>query len=178
MRIYISGVKDLTGLEKAVRWGASAVGIRIGYGEKAVHPEKARELFFELPLFLSRVGIFSNQKRYEIEELVTFCRLDTLHFTGCEQPAELERYGEQLIKTFTRDDLGETRCYPVQAVCLPVGNETLEEPIDLPADKKLILAGELPSNGWQRVCEMYSPYAAQIEIEKATPELIRSLLVL
>lgn len=178
MRVYICGVEDFTGLERAVRWGASAVGIKIGYGEERVHPEKARELFAGLPLFISRVGMFTDEKRYQIEELVTFCRLDAVHFTGSEQPAELERYGEQLIKTFSIEEINSAGGYPIQAVSFPVDEKTLAEPFLIPQDKKVILAGRLTLDGWQRAAEIFMPYAAQVEISETTPELVRSLLVL
>ena len=83
--LYVNGVRTVAEAQAAVAYGAGAVGIAIGCGQNGVEPEEAREIFLSLPLFKAKVGFFTATPRYEIEELITFCKLDALHF-GCVPP--------------------------------------------------------------------------------------------
>lgn len=177
MRIYINGVRNLEEARQAVNMGANAVGIRLGYEQEAVNPEVAREIFFALPMFVSRVGIFYNQKRYDIQELVTFCRLDTLHFIGNETPEDLERYSENMIKDLAVCDLNQAGFFQVQAISVDLDSKPDVDKSVLPKDRLCILRGSFSSERWIFETERLHPYAVQLMISQAEPELVRNLLV-
>ena len=177
MRIYLSGIQDAFELKKAVRWGADAIGIRIGY-DHDLHPERARELFLQMPAFIARVGIFSNEKQYQLQELISFCQVNTVHFVGQEEPAETATMGELRIKSFSLADFARINEYPVQAVSLPLGEAIAANELPLPESKKLILSGNHSEKMWEKAVDRFQPYAAQIEFSYASRELIQRLLEL
>jgi len=179
MRLYITGVKNLADAQKAVSLGASAVGIKMGYEKDMVHPETARDIYFSLPVFVSRVGIFSDEKRYNIQELVTFCCLDTLHFTGSEQPDDLKKYPEHVLKTFDPKDLNKVQDYDLHGVVINL-RSGLSENLELETINKqsLILKGDLTSTEWIDAVKNYHPYAVQLDLTFNNTEIIPSLLSL
>lgn len=174
MRIYLSGIEAAIDLKKAVRWGADAIGIRIGY-DHDIHPEKARELFLQVPLFIARVGIFSNEKIYHLQELISFCHVNTVHFVGQEEPAQMAAVGEEMIKSCHVDDLPKLEAYPVQAVSLSLAEVSAAGELPLPEGKKLILSGNYSEKMWEKAVDRFQPYAAQIEYHQASRELIQRL---
>ncbi|MGI6065010.1 MAG: hypothetical protein ACOYI2_00785 [Bacillota bacterium] len=179
MRVYISDIKESKEAQLAIEWGASAVGLRIGYGLDDVHPEKAREIFMSIPLFVSRVGIFNNEKRYNIQELITFCHLDSVHYTGSETPDELKDYSEHLIKNFSAEQVKDIPQYPVEAVCINIDRETCLMRSMLPQDKKLIVSGiQKLDDWWKNILIDFQPFAVKIPMAEAGRELVRNLLVL
>lgn len=165
MRLYLSGIKTITQGKKAVSLGADAVGIRIGYGQNEVDPEKAREIYFSLPIFISRVGIFSNQKIYEIQELITFCRLDTLHFDGDEKPEEIKRYPEHTLKTFTSSSLDEINFFDLAGIVLELQKDDLAGvQIKEFEHLSLILRGNLTDQEWDISINKYKPFGVNWDL--------------
>ncbi|MDD4751748.1 MAG: hypothetical protein PHT78_00630, partial [Desulfitobacteriaceae bacterium] len=152
---------------------------RVGYGPDDVHPEKAREIFMSIPLFVSRVGIFTNEKRYNIQEIITFCHLDSVHYTGNETPDELKEYWEHLIKNFSIEQIKDISLYPIQAVCINIDREIYLKPSMFPQDKKLIISGIQPQETWwKNILVDLQPFAVKISMAEAGQELVRNLLVL
>lgn len=178
MRIYLSDVREPGDVVRAIRWGASAVGIKTGYGKDVVPPELAREMFLQIPLFVSRVGIFNDEKKYHIQELATFCQLNVLHFTGNEEPEDLKRYSEHLIKDFSKDQLAYANLYPVHAVSVRLKEEKNINLEHLPQGKLLILSGNLCLESWERVVAAVNPFAVQIQMAEASEGMVRKLTVL
>jgi phosphoribosylanthranilate isomerase len=177
MRIYITGIRTMKDVQLAVTMGASAVGIKMGYGKDDVHPETARDIFFSLPVFISRVGIFHNEPRYQIQELVTFCRLDTLHFTGEERPEDLNRYPEHVLKTFDRKSITKIQDYPLQGAIVKLDKGSLDdmglEKFKIPT---LILCGDLTITEWETVINRYRPYAIQWDLSHSDRGILERLL--
>lgn len=176
MRLYITGIKNLADAQKAVSLGASAVGIKMGYRKDDVHPEMARDIFFSLPVFVSRVGIFADEKRYNVQELVTFCRLDTLHFMGNEQPDDLKRYPEYVLKTFDQKNLNKIHDYDLPGVVinLPSGFPGDFEAENLKS-QSLILCGGLTLTEWIDAVKKYHPYAVQLDLTVNNKEIFGGL---
>jgi len=175
MRIYLSGVCDSSQALAAVKQGVSAVGIKIGYGMGDVHPETAREIFFDIPMFVSRVGIFANEKRYHIQELTTFCRLDTLHFIGSEEPKDLERYHEHIIKSFSVHSLNRAGLYPGEAVEVILPNIECLAGFVSPSGKLLVLTGDLLPEQWIYAVEKLQPFAVHLTVSELNGDLIPTL---
>lgn len=177
MRLYISGIKNPTQARSAVSLGACALGIKLGYGKDDVHPEIARDIFFSLPLFISRVGIFADEKRYSVQELVTFCRLDTLHFMGNEEPEEIERYPERVMKTFHPQNMKRIRDYSVHGVVIHMDAEADREMApELFESRSLILGGLNTLTEWVDAVKKYRPHAVQLDISYCTAEMTGHLL--
>ncbi|MEL7565128.1 MAG: hypothetical protein AAGU27_09620 [Dehalobacterium sp.] len=167
MRLYITGIKSLADAEKAVAFGASAVGIKMGYEKDLVHPETARDIFLNLPVFISRVGIFADEKRYNVQELVTFCRLDTLHFIGSEQPEDLKRYSEHILKNFDPKDLTKVQDYDLHGVVIDLQSglsKYVEVEMENIKKQSLILSGDLTLTEWIDAVKNFHPYAVQLDL--------------
>ncbi|ATW24100.1 hypothetical protein [Candidatus Formimonas warabiya] len=179
MRLYFTGITSVEDARKAVAWGAAAIGIKMGYQERDVHPEKAREIFLKLPVFVSRVGIFANEKRYAIQELITFCRLDTLHFIGNEQPQDVARFQEHVLKTFKEEEFASIADYPVEGIVLHGKTHTLfQEKPTLFQEKLCILTGLRSEKEWCAAVKSCRPFALQLDLSDLNDETIEKLLKL
>ncbi|MCR6545861.1 hypothetical protein [Dehalobacterium formicoaceticum] len=173
MKVYMTGIQTKEDARRAVNLGAAAVGIKIGYSKEKeeVHPELAREIFFSLPVFVTRAGIFADEKRHVIQELVTFCHLDTLHFTGQEQPEDLERYPEHMLKTFNQDNLPHLQdyCQPdlLSGIVLSLDQKTVMKiPPQSLEERILILDGSFSRVEWVAKILEYAPFAVQFDVAK------------
>ncbi|NLL19604.1 MAG: hypothetical protein GX262_11375 [Clostridia bacterium] len=99
MRKMLSGITTWEEAWMAIQKGMDALGFVLEpKSRRYVNPERAREIIFRLPPFISTVGVFQNTPRYVIQELVTFCRLDRLLFLGQESPKECKDYFQPVIK--------------------------------------------------------------------------------
>ncbi|MGI6684839.1 MAG: hypothetical protein ACOX47_05015 [Bacillota bacterium] len=173
----MTGVKTLKDAEEAILLGAAAIGIKMGYGKDDVHPETAREIFFSLPVFISRVGIFCDEKRYHIQELVTFCRLDTLHFCGQEQPDDVKRYPENVIKNFSPQSLSQVKDYDIQGVILELTQGIfMNIEVETITNPALILCGNLTHTEWVRAIKKYRPYGIQWDLNNNSRKILEDLL--
>ncbi len=68
-----------------------------------IHAEKARELSFLIPPHIGRVGFFGDVKRYEIEEIASFCRLQWLFLDKGREPGEEEKYYLPVVWNITKE---------------------------------------------------------------------------
>jgi phosphoribosylanthranilate isomerase len=176
MRVYVTEISTWEEAKLAIKSGASAIGIRIGYGKGDVHPEKAREIFLQVPLFVSRVGIFANEKRYHVQEITTFCQLNCLHFWGNEIPEDTKRYNEHLIKTFNINDFHNIESYTIEAVSIVIKDMDSVNKIKYLSEKLLIINGDFTFTEWKILIDKFEPYAVQISQSNINTELIQMLV--
>lgn len=86
-RIKICGISDTDSALVAAEAGADAIGFIFAPSRRRVAPERAAEIAASLPPFVATVGVFVDEARSRIEELVAACGLDAVQLHGSE-PAE------------------------------------------------------------------------------------------
>jgi len=87
-RVKICGISDVESALAAAEAGADAIGLVFAPSRRRVMPERAAEIASALPPFVTKVGVFVDEERGRIEELVGLCGLDAVQLHGSE-PAEL-----------------------------------------------------------------------------------------
>lgn len=98
-RIKICGLTRVEDVQAAVEAGADAIGL-VFYppSPRAVTPEKAAELCRHIPPFVNVVGLFVNEERTRVQQVLDAVPLSTLQFHGDETAADCEGYGRPYLK--------------------------------------------------------------------------------
>ena len=98
-RCKICGITRVEDAMEAVRLGADAIGL-VFYdpSPRAVTPERAQEIVAQLPPFVTVVGLFVDEQRARIDQVVRQVPLDLLQFHGQESGADCAGYGRPWIK--------------------------------------------------------------------------------
>ncbi len=90
--------------QAAVRLGADALGfIFYRKSPRYISPSKALKILEALPPFISKVGVFVNERTGAIRDISGFCALDAVQLHGEEDNHychRLKRYGLKIIKGF------------------------------------------------------------------------------
>ncbi len=98
-RVKICGITRLEDARAAVGLGADAIGL-VFYppSPRAVTPETAAAIVESLPPFVSVVGLFVDEARSRIAEILKTVPLDLLQFHGEESPEQCAGHGRPWIK--------------------------------------------------------------------------------
>ena len=160
--------------ERAVALGVDALGFIFAKSPRRVTPEKIASFVNELPPFISRVGVFVNEKKGRVEAIRKRLNLDTLQFHGEESPAYCNSFRKKakVIKAFrirNGNSLKELRRYHVDGYLLDTYHPTLRGgtgrrfPIWLAKQAKkirqpIILSGGLTPENVAAVSREVSPY--------------------
>jgi phosphoribosylanthranilate isomerase len=110
-RVKICGLTGSEDAQAAVRHGADAIGL-VFYppSPRAVTPEQAQSLVAALPPFVTVVGLFVDEQRGRIAEILRRVRIDLLQFHGDETPEDCADHGRPWIKAVRmRDKRGSPR---------------------------------------------------------------------
>ncbi len=83
-RVKICGIKSVEEALAASEAGADAVGFVFAKSPRRVDTAKAAEICRVLPPFVSRVGVFVNEKRDVVKDIASSCGLTVLQFHGSE----------------------------------------------------------------------------------------------
>ena len=99
IRVKICGITTEQDARSAAAAGADAIGlVFVSASRRNVSIEQARRICRVLPPFVSRVGLFMNADRSQIEQVLTAVPLDCLQFHGSESPEFCQAFGRQWIK--------------------------------------------------------------------------------
>lgn len=196
-RVKICGVTRPEDGICAAMAGADAVGL-VFYAPspRALSIDTAATVARSLPPFVSRVGLFVNAGRAEVEAVLNRVALDMLQFHGDEEPEECEAWSLPYIKAVRMSgdvDLhAEARRYARAAALLVdahveglaggTGRTFDWDRIPRDLDSPVILAGGLtPENVTQAIARV-RPYAVDVSggVESGkgikSPEKIRSFI--
>src|SRR5437870_12417421 len=86
VRIKICGISDSATAVAAAEAGADAIGLVFAPSRRRVTPSQAGEIAAALPPFVTRVGVFVDEERSRIEELIAACGLGAVQLHGAEPP--------------------------------------------------------------------------------------------
>ncbi|MCG8052220.1 MAG: phosphoribosylanthranilate isomerase [Candidatus Thiodiazotropha endolucinida] len=98
-RIKICGITRTEDALTATRLGADAIGL-VFYppSPRSVSPEQAQRIVKSLPPFVTVVGLFVNEDRAVIEQILNQVPLDLLQFHGDESAEDCIGFGRPWIK--------------------------------------------------------------------------------
>lgn len=101
VRVKICGITRLQDLQAAAAAGADALGfVFTPRSRRFVETAAAAELVAEVPVFVSRVGLFMDQPYEEVARVLERVPLSLLQFHGSEDAAWCRRFGLPYIKAF------------------------------------------------------------------------------
>lgn len=164
--VYVTGIATQEEAAWAISRNVSAIGIPLGYEQGAFQAEAARDIFFSLPFYIWKVGIFGQASPYDIGELASFCHLDICHFRQTPE-ANLYSEGQRILQeSFTP----AAHC---DGWILPLENG--EEPV-ITSKKPLLLAGDFPVDTWQTFLTQYCAQGLVLDFHQPHTEEVLTWL--
>ena len=176
-KVKICGITNKTDALAAAEFGADALGfVFYGKSPRYIEPERAREIISQLGPFVIPVGVFVNEEREKVEEIIAASGIGAVQLHGEESPAYCASFrGVKVIKAFrvsNEFDPERLSHYAVDACLLDAyrkdayggTGETFSWEIARRAKAvgRIILAGGLtPENVAQAIREV-APYAVDV----------------
>ncbi len=177
VRTKICGITNIEDAMQAIEAGADALGF-VFYPPSPRHVSlaQAESISRQLPPFITRVGLFVNAQREDVEAACRTLALDLLQFHGDESESDCLDFGKPYIKAIRiqgSDDVQQAeKAYPsAQALLVDAYKEGVPggtgERFDwslLPTErvKPLILAGGLTVQTIYRAIQTVRPYAVDV----------------
>ncbi|MDA8170227.1 MAG: phosphoribosylanthranilate isomerase [Nitrospiraceae bacterium] len=175
VKVKICGITNFDDALAAAEFGADALGF-VFYKKSPRHiaPDKAAQIIFRLPPFVSTVGVFVDEKKKEIEKIMDRLGLDAAQFHGHEPPeaCEIPRRTIKAIRVKELTDLEPMRHYRVSAFLLdtftkdaPGGTGQIFNwsiAVDAKPFGKIILAGGLTPENVAEAIRMVKPYGVDV----------------
>lgn len=124
VRVKICGICTLEEAKAAVEAGAHALGFVFAASKRRVTPEQAAKIIRGLPPFISKTGVFVNEKSSVVMEIAEYCGLDTLQFHGEEPVSYCVKFASsryKIIKAFPFSpslEFETCMAYPVNGILL------------------------------------------------------------
>ncbi len=109
VRIKICGLTRVEDVKSAIEAGADAVGFVFTKSPRRVSAETAIELVNYVPEGVLRVGLFLNQDRSEIGQVVNSVPLDVLQFHGSETERECSAFDLPWLKAEAMENAESAR---------------------------------------------------------------------
>ncbi|MCP4992246.1 MAG: phosphoribosylanthranilate isomerase, partial [Gammaproteobacteria bacterium] len=176
-RVKICGITNPQDAHAAVSLGVDALGL-VFYppSPRAVSIEQAEAVVRDLPPFVTVVGLFLNEDRETIGEILSRVHLDLLQFHGDESPDECIGHGRPHIKAIRMRDgvdlYAERERYSAAAGLLldtyrkdtPGGTGEAFNWGAIPAELagSIILAGGLAPDNIEQAIKLVRPYAVDV----------------
>lgn len=171
MKVKICGITDVDTALQAVEFGADALGFVFAESKRRISPVVAGEISEKLPTHVEKIGVFVNEAKEVIEEIIARANLTMIQLHGDESPEFCDSFSVPVIKAFSisdNADLERLVDYPNQWFLLdsPTGkyrggngttfNWDLLSSRHFP-EKKIILAGGLSIDNVERAMAITRP---------------------
>lgn len=176
IKIKICGITNRDDALEAAELGADALGFNF-YPEspRFISPEKAAEIIFQLPPFITPVGIFVNETEERVREVQAKSGIQVLQFHGDESPEFCERFESRVIKAIRvkdRESLHSIVHYKVTAMLLDSYVDGLQGGTGKTFDwdlarnaailRRIILAGGLTPENVAAAVKKVKPYGVDV----------------
>jgi len=109
VRIKICGLTRVEDVKSAIEAGVDAVGFVFTKSPRRISAETAIELVNHVPKGVLRVGLFLNQDRSEIGQVVNSVPLDILQFHGSETERECSAFDLPWLKAVAMENAQSAR---------------------------------------------------------------------
>ncbi len=159
MFVKICGITDVDDGLLAVALGADSIGLNFVSGSvRQIAPARAREIAGRIPRETLTVGIFRNEAKERVVDLVSTCGLGAAQLHGNESPEEVLWIADRVPTVIKAVSAGTAQAqhagdFPVSIIlvdaAVPGAGETFDWALakSLPKDKQILLAGGLnPDN--------------------------------
>ena len=184
-RVKICGITRPQDAQKAVLYGADALGL-VFYAPspRAVTIDQAREVVAGLPPFVTVVGLFVNEERDRIAEVLSSVHIDLLQFHGDETSDDCFGHNRPYIKAIRMregvdlkaemDRYSQARGLLLDTYCkgVPGGTGDTFDWDQIPPEiaDRITLAGGLTPENVEQAIRQVQPYAVDVsggvEMEK------------
>jgi len=104
VKIKICGLTRAEDVEAAIKAGADAVGFVFTASPRRISIDTAKRLSGYVPRGVLSVGLFLDQDRSEIEQVVSAVPLDILQFHGCETEQECSFFNMPWLKAVAMEN--------------------------------------------------------------------------
>jgi phosphoribosylanthranilate isomerase len=175
IKVKICGLTRVEDVQAAVRAGADAIGFVFTASPRRVSVETAIRLSSYVPAGVSRVGLFLDQDRSEIQRVVDSVALDILQFHGCESEQQCSLYGLPWLKAVAMENAESVRRaereFPGAAGLLLDSHskggrggsgESFDWSLSKPVAKAIWLAGGLNPNNVGLAIQTVRPFAVDV----------------
>ncbi|MBI1805840.1 MAG: phosphoribosylanthranilate isomerase [Ignavibacteria bacterium] len=128
VRVKICGITRSEDAIYSTHAGADALGfIFYERSPRYVSPTNAAKIIEALPSFITPVGVFVNERREMIEQVISQTRIRIVQMSGDEQPEDCLGYPVKVWKTFrirNHEEIEKVRRYSISAAMLDGANST------------------------------------------------------
>ena len=175
IRVKICGLTRVEDVQAAVRAGADAIGFVFTASPRRISVETAIRLSSYVPAGVSRVGLFLDQDRSEIQRVVDSVALDILQFHGSESEKQCSLYGLPWLKAVAMENAESVRHaerdFPGAAGLLLDSHskggrggsgESFDWSLSKPVAKAIWLAGGLNPNNVGLAIQTVRPFAVDV----------------
>ena len=177
IRIKICGITRVEDALTAAQLGVDAVGfIFAGKSPRYISPENAAKIVAQLPPFVSRVGVFKDEKVESIIAVAREVSLDSIQLHGSEAPSLCRKIPYPVIKVLglrPNFDFAELESYPVAGILLDTWNHGLQGGTGIAGDwdlarkitdryDRILLAGGLGPSNLEAALSAVRPYGVDI----------------
>lgn len=180
MKVKICGITNKSDALDAIALGADALGfIFTKESPRYISPDVVQEISEHVPPFVQLVGVFLDQEKTEIDQIINRCRIDLIQLHGHETPEFCRTMKRRVIKAFHVAELSDIDAIPaytgsISAALLDtkVANkhggtgESFDWGIALQAqennDLPIILAGGVNKTNIQKAIQLVNPYAVDV----------------
>ncbi|WP_370223136.1 phosphoribosylanthranilate isomerase [Cytobacillus sp.] len=195
MKVKICGIRDISTALSAIESGADALGFVFAESKRKINPESAGEIIKELPREVLKVGVFVNETKEIIEEIVSVSGINVIQLHGDETPEFCSSFSLPVIKALSigsPEDLYQLDEYSCEYVLLdsPKGKYRGGNGVSFDwsilnnnpkQNKKMILAGGLNPENVGDGIKAANPYmvdvSSGVETEgKKDPEKIKRFI--
>ncbi|SNR77524.1 phosphoribosylanthranilate isomerase [Desulfurobacterium atlanticum] len=181
VRVKICGITNLEDALQAVESGADVLGFIMFKGSKRyISPKEVRNITKNLPPFIAKVGVFVNEDRASVLEILSYAGLDFAQLHGDETVNYCKYIGkERVIKVFrlkSENEIAKIKEFETvsKAILLDTYSEKsyggtgksfdwkiavkVKESISIP----LILSGGLNLNNVKEAIKTVEPFAVDV----------------
>lgn len=162
MFLYITGIKNKKEALSAIKKGANAIGVELGYKESALAAENCRTWLEELPFHILKAGIFQNEEYYNVEEMASFCHLDIIHLKDKAKLKDFSHYsGRLIVETDYQNWEGiKANGYVIKLTSVSEAKKLSVSKIKLP----VLLTGNFNLHEWQDILDYYTPAGISLDV--------------
>jgi phosphoribosylanthranilate isomerase len=166
---------DEAAADAAAAAGADAIGMIFAPSRRRISAETARRITAALPPFVARVGVFVDEARERIAEIVEAAALDTIQLHGNEPPEFARSFALPVLKTIRVRDAGSLallETYQVSAFLLDTYDPNLPGGTgrtfdwrlasDAAARHRTILSGGLRPDNVPEALDRVRPYGVDV----------------
>ena len=175
VKIKICGLTRAEDVEAAIKAGADAVGFVFAASPRRISIDTAKRLSGYVPRGVLSVGLFLDQDRSEIEQVVSAVPLDILQFHGCETEQECSVFNMPWLKAVAMENAESLkqaeRDFPGASGLLLDSHskgkrggsgKLFDWSLSRPVDKPVWLAGGLNPDNVGEAINTVRPYAVDV----------------